>query len=396
MLSLSIVSMYVFIIPQDELDMCRALKLSSPDRGSRGTESSSSDELKIQLYCNGVKVNTLRDRKGLIVCFLHSILGLFISLLIFHSPTNYSVFSIVKVMDSISGRSDTMACVDVKSNRIAFLESNGSISFFPNHSILNDMGLRKDIPNLLEFRYNSELKLSTCCKIWLWEYHENICVVDIDGTVTIEDVRGYVETVYLGEFNYIHDGIIYLLHKLSELKLRLLFLTSRPVDHIHETRKFLDTVQEEDVSLPQSPLFMSQDFVLEALYREVISRNGAVIKAGILTSIRDAFRRAGRRSVPFIMGFGNKKSDGDAYSKSGILSEYIFIIDTTSKLKEWEGERTYQSYRDPKLLSYIDASFRHPDSPQVFKREDLEICVCSGDGIDEGGTQEGFSSTTSR
>ena len=69
------------------------------------------------------------------------------------------------------------------------------------------------------------------------------------------------------------------------------------------------------MTIPESPLFMSQDFVLEALYREVVARNGAVIKAGILNSIRIAFQNAGRNSCPFIMGFGNKKSDGDQSEK---------------------------------------------------------------------------------
>ena len=141
------------------------------------------------------------------------------------------------------------------------------------------------------------------------------------------------------------------------------------MDHIHETRKFLLEVMEEDVTIPESPLFMSQDFVLEALYREVIARNGAVVKAGILATINDAFNRSGRNSCPFIMGFGNKKSDADAYSQSGVLPEYIFIINTSSQLKSWDesmSDMTFQTYLDPKLLGYIDSSFRRPGMAPVF------------------------------
>ena len=207
---------------------------------------------------------------------------------------------------------------------------------------------------------------TSTCRVWLWSIHDNICVVDIDGTVTIEDVRGYVETVYMKMFTYIHDGIVTLLHKLNVMELKLLFLTSRPVDHIAQTRDFLANVMEEDVTIPESPLFMSQDFVLEALYREVIARNGAVIKAGILNSIRVTFQNAGRNSCPFLMGFGNKKSDGDAYSASGILPEFIFIINTFSQLKGWEGKSIYETYRDPELLRYIDENFRRPGTPCVF------------------------------
>jgi len=199
-----------------------------------------------------------------------------------------------------------------------------------------------------------------------------------------------------------------LLQKLYELNLRLIFLTSRPVDHIHETRKFLLEVAEEDASIPESPLFMSQDFVLEALYREVIARNGAVVKAGILANIRDAFGRAGRNSCPFILGFGNKKSDGVAYTESGILPDYVFIIDTSSKLKTWpafcpdgtafvEEDSTFATYRDPKLLGFLDESFRRPGTQPVFAalepQEALESIGASAvrDGDEEHSEVESYS-----
>jgi hypothetical protein len=106
---------------------------------------------------------------------------------------------------------------------------------------------------------------------------------------------------------------------------------------------------------------MSQDYVLEALYREVIAKNGAVIKAGILSTIKDAYSRAGRNSCPFLMGLGNKKSDGVAYSQSGVLPEYIFIINTYSELTAWENESSFKTYQDPNFLKFIEASFQRPD-----------------------------------
>lgn len=39
-------------------------------------------------------------------------------------------------------------------------------------------------------------------------------VVDVDGTLTRSDVRGYVETVYLGFYDYIHSGVVDFLNNL--------------------------------------------------------------------------------------------------------------------------------------------------------------------------------------
>ena len=173
-----------------------------------------------------------------------------------------------EIVDNLTGRADGVAVVE-PSGRVAFVDPDGSHSYFASDGILTEMKLKRDSPNLIEFRC-PEMKFSSTCLLWLWSIHDHICVVDIDGTVTVEDVRGYVETVYMGVYTYIHEGIVTLLHKLNAMKLRLMFLTSRPVDHITETREFLGNIMEEDVTVPESPLFMSQDFVLEALYREVI------------------------------------------------------------------------------------------------------------------------------
>lgn len=129
---------------------------------------------------------------------------------------------------------------------------------------------------------------------------------------------------------------------------------------MYETRRFLLEVGEADKTVPDSPLFMNPDPVMEAFYREVIMRNSAGMKASLLANVSDAFNRAGRNSCPYILGFGNRKSDEDAYRRAGVLPEYIFIIDTYSKLTAAEGGASFQTYRDPNLLSLIDQSFSRP------------------------------------
>lgn len=107
----------------------------------------------------------------------------------------------VDVIDSFTGTGDSIAVIE-PSGRIAFLDTDGSHSYFPSHFILRDMNLRKDVPNLIEV-FVVDTDLSASCKVWLWGMYDNVCIVDIDGTVTIEDVRGYVETVYLGAVSLI-------------------------------------------------------------------------------------------------------------------------------------------------------------------------------------------------
>lgn len=34
-----------------------------------------------------------------------------------------------------------------------------------------------------------------------------MAVIDVDGTLTRSDVRGYVETVFLGMYDYVHPGV---------------------------------------------------------------------------------------------------------------------------------------------------------------------------------------------
>ena len=159
---------------------------------------------------------------------------------------------------------------------------------------------------------------------------------------------------------------------------------------MYETRRFLLEVAEADKTLPESPLFMNPDPVMEAFYREVIMRHSAGMKASLLANVSEAFNRAGRNSCPYILGFGNRKSDEDAYSRAGVLPEFIFIIDTYSKLTAAEGGASFQTYRDPNLLALIDQSFSRPgvESPDNMDQKRLGA-TCSSPGniaVDEQST----------
>ncbi|RYY70306.1 hypothetical protein EON63_22760 [archaeon] len=149
--------------------------------------------------------------------------------------------------------------------------------------------------------------------IYLYNLRDNLVVMDIDGTITRSDLTGYIQTVYLGLYSYIHDGIVDFLHTLqTKHHLKFIYLTSRPMGHRKETINFLKGVQRVtgrggERGLPPGPLFTAKTRLMVALYKEVVTRETASIKASMLQQVVDIFRRGGDiRPSPIVAGWGNK------------------------------------------------------------------------------------------
>jgi len=85
--------------------------------------------------------------------------------------------------------------------------------------------------------------------IWVYDVNDRFIVMDIDGTITKSNVTGYFQTVFLGIFSYIHDGLTAFLNTLTQsLCLNVLYLTSRPMTHQKETRSLLGGIAAENGS----------------------------------------------------------------------------------------------------------------------------------------------------
>jgi phosphatidate phosphatase PAH1 len=57
--------------------------------------------------------------------------------------------------------------------------------------------------------------------------------MDIDGTITKEDVGGYVTSVFMGMYTYVHAGVVRFLDELTRKhNLHVLYVTSRPMTHM--------------------------------------------------------------------------------------------------------------------------------------------------------------------
>jgi len=175
--------------------------------------------------------------------------------------------------------------------------------------------------------------------VWRYSIDANLVIMDIDGTITKSDVAGYIQTVYLGLFSYIHEGLVPFMNILQEsFNYHIIYLTSRPFIHRRETRKLLEGIRGENgLSMPDGPLFPSKDKVLAALYREVIAKTTMQLKSSRLNAISSVFRAAGsERICPYALGIGNKEADALAYNLAGVPAERILLIDPTSKIEVWK------------------------------------------------------------
>jgi hypothetical protein len=283
-----------------------------------------------------------------------------------------------------------MNCVERCANIIALLapkSHGGEVLFYdklegtftrnPSSACLRDaFGLHKGCNNMRAvLRSKPEVKLDF--SIYVYVPSDKLIVFDIDGTLTISDTRGYFETVVLGYYSYVHDGIVPFMHIIREaLGAHIMFLTSRPLVNLEQTRLFLQKVRDpnsgEAIALPTGPLFMNRESITSAAYRELISHTTLEFKAGVLLSIRHLFERAKLDSMtaegtaerkpkaiptsPFVAGVGNRHADMQAYAMAGISKDCLFYIDKRSQISIWQSQevQTWNSYNDPRLLIYID------------------------------------------
>jgi phosphatidate phosphatase PAH1 len=102
---------------------------------------------------------------------------------------------------------------------------------------------------------------------------------------------------------------------------------------------------------------MNTEKIFSAVYRELIAHKTVELKSGILLTISSLFRAAGRvsKQEPFMMGFGNKATDADAYLLAGIPNSNILIIDPNSKIVVWQDfkDKSFNSYDDVNISQFV-------------------------------------------
>lgn len=74
--------------------------------------------------------------------------------------------------------------------------------------------------------------------IYFWNYDQKLVISDIDGTVTRSDVLGHVVPRF-SKSNWSHSGIAALYSKIQQNGYDILYLTSRNIGLMNDTRKYL-------------------------------------------------------------------------------------------------------------------------------------------------------------
>jgi hypothetical protein len=259
-------------------------------------------------------------------------------------------------------------CLHVK----ATLSDNGMVLFYdsavgsyqrnPSSATLRAMQLRHG-QNTIRCRVE-EAGCTAEFSLWVYDPLDKLVIMDVDGTVTKSDVRGYIESVFVGRYKYVHRGLPQFLNTLVEsMHVNILYLTSRPIYHINQTKQLIENARKGDSrkgmgpeGLPAGPVFPNRETLCAAAYRE-FSGNTVEFKASSLVSIADVFQAAyaavakdtfeengvlvaspttAAMAYPFVLGIGNKVKDAIAYNHAGLKPHQILIIDTRSELVVWQ------------------------------------------------------------
>lgn len=228
------------------------------------------------------------------------------------------------------------AALAQRASRTVYFRSTVGLSRFATSDVLRCFNLRSGFNSMA---CGNELLGFVQFSLYLWEFESRVVVVDIDGTLTKSNIRGYVETVFLGTYDYIHVGVVLFLLFLDKLGLQILYLTARPRSHIDETRNLLRNMTENGVNLPAGPLFTHRGGRMTTLYMELISESTASFKHSVLLEVAELYRNVAlTKSVkysykcPFFLGVGNKDTDATAYYSAGISITNILIMQRSGEV----------------------------------------------------------------
>lgn len=221
----------------------------------------------------------------------------------------------------------------------------------------------------------------------LYRYHASakLLVCDIDGTITRSNLRGLWDTLWTEQYAYMHPGVCWFLNQItaSSSKISILYLTSRPMSLSTGTRKFLQGVQQEGITLPSGPLICNVKKELGSiLVSELVTKDMHLAKQSLLMNqVVQPFVEAATNNnanailpQPLWIGLGNAATDTMAYHLAGIERERIYQIDRRGvvhcfdkKLQDTETTTTrvlnrayYKRCNGSRFLGYTDPNFlRH-------------------------------------
>lgn len=235
--------------------------------------------------------------------------------------------------------------------------------------------------NEVEFSVTTAYQGTTRCKCYLfkWRWNDKIVISDIDGTITKSDVLGHVLPI-MGK-DWAQIGVTRLFTKIKENGYKLLYLSARAIGQSRVTREYLQSVKQEDLSLPEGPMLLNPTSLLNAFHTEVIEKKPQEFK---ISCLRDIMALFPPKTNPFYAGYGNKVNDVWSYQAVGIPLSRIFTINSKGEVKH-EMTQTFQStYSNMSYL--VDQMF--PSHLEEVPSEDFSQFVYWREPIAENLTEE--------
>lgn len=199
-------------------------------------------------------------------------------------------------------------------------------SFLPSSEQLAELDLKSganEIRFVISSRNASELR----CRVFLWRNDSKIVISDVDGTITRSDVLGHLLPAVGRDWSQV--GVAGLYSLIAKNGYKMLYLTARPIGQASQTRDFLHNVAQGSARLPNGPVLMSPNRLMESFTREVIRRKPHEFKIACLRDIRTLFPPTYN---PFHAGFGNRDTDVISYRAVGLIPQRIFVVNPRGEL----------------------------------------------------------------
>lgn len=218
-----------------------------------------------------------------------------------------------------------------------------SLSLKPTLDELNSLDLKPGA-NSVRFVVESSV-VELTCRIFLWSCHHKVVISDVDGTITRSDVLGHLLPAVGRDWS--HVGVAGLYSQIEKNGYKLMYLTARPIGQASQTRAFLHGVTQGSAKLPNGPVLMSPNRLVESFTREVIRRKPHEFKIAALRELRSLFSPADN---PFYAGYGNRDTDVISYRAVGLMPQRIFVVNPKGELvvmkSRFESAASYSTLQD--------------------------------------------------
>lgn len=251
---------------------------------------------------------------------------------------------------------------DENKDRPEFSDLDPAFLFLqPTDEQLRSLPLQEGANSMRFYVDESTAELS--CRVFLWSQHSKIVISDVDGTITRSDVLGHLLPAVGRDWSQV--GVAGLYTQIEKNGYKLVYLTARPIGQASQTRAFLHNVTQGSAKLPNGPVLMSPNRLVESFTREVIRRKPHEFKIAALREVRNLFPPDYN---PFHAGFGNRDTDVISYRAVGLIPQRIFVVNPRGELvvmkETYESAASYSNLTDLVEKVFPDIS-GHGESEKI-------------------------------